>query len=427
MNRRNRPTHATSGWIARRVAEVARQRADIDALEKAAGDGDLDAIRRLLDAGVDVNVVGPDHNTPLIRAVFKNRLEAAQLLLDRGALVDKPRFPGWDYTPLCLVNSVPMAELLKKNGANVHAKLYSRDVSILTYVVQFASADVVEWFLQQGLDPKMRGDHTNLLFGLKDGRTARLLLDRGLDPNEVDGSGNPPLCEADSGDVAQALIEHGARVTGFKQPLVPNMISYGYGCADAVAAVLKAGADHDPATLQEAISRADEEEVKDRPDKEKLRQVLLSYGAQPTPASEGIRPSHHYEIRVSAADGTLLGGDSTRVHVEQSFGNGKQGGDTPVGSDGAASIWMDDSTASAVLAAKSDGFATAYAGPFTPPTKEKLDAVSFRLERGFRAAIVTVDDAGRPLAGTPAHGLLSRSAAGRPRRGGDRRLGPGRV
>ena len=76
---------------ARRVAEVAKQRADIDALEKAAGDGDLDTIRRLLDAGVDVNVVGPDHNTPLIRAVFKNRLEAAQLLLDRGAQVDKPR------------------------------------------------------------------------------------------------------------------------------------------------------------------------------------------------------------------------------------------------------------------------------------------------------------------------------------------------
>ena len=393
---------ATAAWIERRVTEVGKQRADILALEKAAGDGDLDTIRRLLDAGVDVNVVGPDHNTPLIRAVFKNRLEAAQLLLDRGALVDKPRFPGWDYTPLCLVNSVPMAELLKKNGANVHAKLYSRDVSILTYVAQCASSEVVEWFLQQGLDPKMAGDdHNNLLFGLKDGRTARLLLDRGLDPNQLDDSGHPPLCDADSRAVAQALIDHGARVTGFKQPLVPSMISYGFGCADAVAAVLKAGADHDPATLQEAISLADEENVKYRPDKEKLRQVLLSYGAQPTPASQGIQPGHHYDVRVSAADGTLLGGDSTQVHVEQTFAQGgRMGGNIPVGGGGTAPVWINDDAPSAVLSAKSDGFATAYAGPFTPPAKEKLDAVSFRLERGFRAVIVTVDDAGRPIAGT---------------------------
>jgi hypothetical protein len=162
----------TAEWITRRVAEETRRRADIEALEAAASNGDLPAMQRLVDAGADVNGVGKDHNTPLIRSVFKNRLEAAQWLLDHGAQVDKPRFPGWNYTPLCLVNSVPMAELLKRNGANVHAKLYSRDVSILTYVVDFAKPEVVEWFLQQGLDPKMAGDNNeNLLFGLKDGRT----------------------------------------------------------------------------------------------------------------------------------------------------------------------------------------------------------------------------------------------------------------
>ena len=391
----------TAVWIQRRVAEVARQRADIDALEKAAGGGDLDTIRRLLDAGVDVNVVGPDHNTPLIRAVFKNRLEAAQLLLDRGALVDKPRFPGWDYTPLCLVNSVPMAELLKKNGANVHAKLFSRDVSILTYVAQFAGSEVVEWFLRQGLDPKMGSDnHTNLLFGLKDGRTARLLLDAGADPNQIDDSGNPPVCHARSGAVAQALIDHGARVTGFRQPLLPNMVSYGFAAADAFAVVLRAGADHDPATLQEALGRADRFSEGDYPGIGQIRQLLLAAGAQPTPASEGIQPSHSHAVSVSAADGTLLGGDSTQVHVEAASGTGMTGEAVPVEGNGTAPVWVNDDTTTVALAATSDGFATAYAGPFTPPTKEKLDAVRFRLERGFQAAVETVDDAGQPIIGT---------------------------
>jgi beta-lactamase regulating signal transducer with metallopeptidase domain len=177
---------ATAAWMTGRIAEVARQRADIEALCKAANTGDLPAIRRLLAAGVDVNCVGKDHNTPLIRAVFKNQLQAAQLLLDHGAQVDKPRYPGWDYTPLCLVNSVPMAELLKKNGANVHARLYGGHSSILTYVAMFAKPDVVAWFLKQGLDPKeVDDDGESLLFELRDADVAKLLLEAGVDPNRT--------------------------------------------------------------------------------------------------------------------------------------------------------------------------------------------------------------------------------------------------
>ena len=204
---------ATAGWITRRVAEVTRQQADVAALCQAAADNDLPTLQRLVDAGADVNGVGKDDNTPLIRAVFKNRLEAAQFLLDHGAQVDKPRLPGWNYTPLCLVNSVPMAELLKKYGADVHAKLYERDESILTYVAEWAKADVVAWFLKQGLDAKMIGDNKqNLLFGLQDGATAEVLLEAGADPNLNDEFGRTPLADAQSAEVARALVRHGANL-----------------------------------------------------------------------------------------------------------------------------------------------------------------------------------------------------------------------
>ena len=127
----------------RRVAEVAKQQANVGAICQAASDNDLPALQRSLDQGADVNGIGQDDNTPLIRAVFKNHLEAARWLLDHGAQVDQPRLPGWDFTPLCLVNSVPMAELLKQHGADVHARFYERDISILTYVARWAQADVV--------------------------------------------------------------------------------------------------------------------------------------------------------------------------------------------------------------------------------------------------------------------------------------------
>ena len=204
---------ATGEWITRRVAEVTRQRAGVEALGTAASQGDLPTLQRLVNEGVDVNGVGQDDNTPLLRAVFKNQLEAAQFLLDHGAQVDKPRLPGWNYTPLCLVNSVPMAELLKQHGADVHAKLFERDVSILTYVVDWANADVVAWFLQQGLDANMIGDNQeNLLFGLKDGATAEVLLEAGADPNHVDEFGRTPLAAAQSAEVVQALVRHGANL-----------------------------------------------------------------------------------------------------------------------------------------------------------------------------------------------------------------------
>ena len=269
LNRLSQQAKAASGptaeWITRRVAEVGRQRADIEALGKAAAAGDVPALRQLLDSGADVNGVGQDNNTPLIRAVSKDRLEAAQFLLDHGAQVDKPRFPGWDYTPLCLAHSVPMAELLKKAGANVHAKLFNRDVSILTYVATWGPPDLVAWFLQQGLDPKMIGDNNQtLLFHLKDARTAELLLAAGVDPNHVDEFGITAIATARSAEVAQKLVDHGAKVRGLPEPLLPRMVLN--SSVGAIEAVLKAGGDQDPATLQRTLSLIDPETKADFPE-----------------------------------------------------------------------------------------------------------------------------------------------------------------
>lgn len=266
-----------SGWITQRVSEVRKERADIDALVKASGDDDLDTMRRLLDAGVDINGVStdPDHWTPLTKAAASNKLAAVELLLERGAEVDKPKHPGWDYTPLCLTRMVPIAEALKKKGANVHAKLFKRDVSILTYVTRWGGGKLTRWFLEQGLDPKMLADNKKtLLFGAGDPLVAELLLKAGVDPNQEDEYGNVPLCEAVSGEVAQKLIDYGAKVKGLKEPLIPQMV-YGYAKGSAIEVVLKAGAEQTPEILSRALQGAA------HVDADEVARVLLQYGAKP--------------------------------------------------------------------------------------------------------------------------------------------------
>jgi ankyrin repeat protein len=261
-------------WITGRVAEVRQKRADIDAFVDAAGQGDLDTMRRLLDAGVDVNGVTSkaSRHTALTLAAAKSQLEAVRLLLDRGAAVDQPKHPGWDYTPLCLTKSVAVAELLKAHGANVHARLFRRDVSILTYIARWGGADMVEWMLKQGLDPKMVGDHRqNLLFEAGDARTAEILLQAGVDPNQDDEYGRTPLAGAQKG-VAQKLIAAGAKLPAGDTAL--GAMIGNFASADSIEAVINAQGPLDPVLVQRGLISAA------HTDQAEVVAVLLAHGAK---------------------------------------------------------------------------------------------------------------------------------------------------
>ena len=61
-----------------------RDQSELDLFEAAAV-GDVELLRRLLDAGADPNAFAPDGVTPLTLASFFKRSDAVRLLLDRGA------------------------------------------------------------------------------------------------------------------------------------------------------------------------------------------------------------------------------------------------------------------------------------------------------------------------------------------------------
>ncbi|NJK91064.1 MAG: hypothetical protein HC904_04060 [Blastochloris sp.] len=264
---------AMRAWILQRVQEIKVRRENQNAFVEAANKGDLDKMRKLLEAGVDIDGVASNHHTALTRASGADQKEAVRFLLALGAQPDKPKHPGWNYTPLCLARSVEVAEMLKAAGADVHAKLFKRNVSILTYVANWNGAALVPWFIEQGLDPKMIGDNEqNLLFYAGDGVAMRYLLEKGVNPNHVDELGRTPIMSAKDAESVRALIEHGAKLEGFKHPLIATMV---HGAkAEAVEAVLQTGLKTSAEELQSALVSAV------HVDKADTVQVLLKFGAK---------------------------------------------------------------------------------------------------------------------------------------------------
>jgi hypothetical protein len=93
-------------------------------LLRAAGDGNIETVRRLLDKGEDVNATDKIvRSTPLHRAAEQGRTEVVALLLDRGAEVNARA--SYSMTPLHIAaarGQVEVAALLLDRGADPNAK-----------------------------------------------------------------------------------------------------------------------------------------------------------------------------------------------------------------------------------------------------------------------------------------------------------------
>ena len=51
------------------------------------------------------------------------------------------------------------------------------------------------------------------------------------------------------------------------------------------------------------------------------------------------------------------------------------------------------------IAVTKEGYAVAFAGPFSPPLEQKLEGLHFTLTKGFSAVVQMVNEAGQPIAG----------------------------
>jgi ankyrin repeat protein len=116
----------------------------------------LNAARALLARpATDVNVLNAVGESPLMMAALKGDLDGAQLLLERGAQVNKS---GW--TPLHYAATGPeprLVRLLIDKGAELNAPS-PNGTTPLMMAAQYGSEESVKLLLQRGADPKRRND-----------------------------------------------------------------------------------------------------------------------------------------------------------------------------------------------------------------------------------------------------------------------------
>ena len=181
-------------------------------------------IRLLLDAGADANALDPANESMLMIASRIGVVEAVEVLLERGAVVDA-RDKTYQQTALMVAvheNHPDIVRLLLERGAAVNAKTRTGQTP------QWVLPNSVPGFghgvgiVRGGLPPRgsrapIPGSLSPLLYAARDGRLepAKLLLAAGADINQTDANAVTPLIMAivnNRVDVARFLIEKGADI-----------------------------------------------------------------------------------------------------------------------------------------------------------------------------------------------------------------------
>ena len=160
------------------------------ALLDAARTGDVETIRGLIAAGVDVNSAAGDGMTALHWAAERGDLEVAEVLLEAGADVGAQVRIG-AYTPLHMASgsgSAAVVRLLLEAGADLMALTSNSGTTPLHLAAAAGNPTAVMALLNYGaeVDARERAwDQTPLVFAAANNRVGaiKVLLSRGADPS----------------------------------------------------------------------------------------------------------------------------------------------------------------------------------------------------------------------------------------------------
>ena len=121
-------------------------------IHDAAHTGNIEAVKKHLDAGTDVNAKDEDGYTPLYAVAGGGHKEVAELLIAKGADVNPKREDG--ATPLLIAavaGHKEVAELLIAKGADVNAK-DKKGWTLLQHAVMMSKREIVGLLITKGAD-----------------------------------------------------------------------------------------------------------------------------------------------------------------------------------------------------------------------------------------------------------------------------------
>ncbi|KAL7787576.1 hypothetical protein V8C43DRAFT_316829 [Trichoderma afarasin] len=256
------------------------------ALSQAAGNGNINTMKELMDGGAFPNTQDDFFRTPLSYASEMGHSSAVQMLLG-DERVDPNAKDREGFTPLLWAaenwHEATMRLLLLQSGAEVNAKdesgwtalrstVWKRREEIIKLLLQSGAdvnakdkygrtalahaalsgqAEIVKLLLQNSADPDIRDDwgETALLLAAIDGHaeTVKLLLQSGADVNDKGVGGGTALCHAASvgnEEVARLLLQKNADVNAKDDIGRTALIeAAGRGKEEVVKLLLQSGAD----------------------------------------------------------------------------------------------------------------------------------------------------------------------------------------
>ncbi|KAJ5876299.1 uncharacterized protein N7529_001883 [Penicillium soppii] len=208
-------------------------------MEQATSVNNIDAVRVLLEAGIDPNSKKDGIYTPLCSAIRDDRPDIITLLLSHGADPNlmASEYPAWKcithnrlrFLPeliaagadlrnppgivecaVQLNNSAAMRWLIEEGGANPNDRNAQGHTAVTT-AIRDNRPEVLEWLLAHGADPNIRGQDWPIYMAVQSSALLRLLLPRIKDLGAHKGVMEKAV-QANHLENVKLLLEAGANI-----------------------------------------------------------------------------------------------------------------------------------------------------------------------------------------------------------------------